>query len=329
MDASLLPQGGGTVNEAPPQLYATRWWILGVFCSLSFIQASCWNFYSPVSFAVQELYGWDNNEIAWVANAANIAMLTSIPVSQLAVDRLGNRYPTVACALMMVVCAGLRCLPSLLGFSAATNRSTMMLALMVVSMVFNGWSAAWLNFAGPILSAAWFALEERATVTAIVTCMPYIGVSAGFILGPLLMEPRQFPAGCGGAAAADGSAGSGSGVDCEGAGCGCPGASTLYSLYYAEFAFTLVVLAAVLLRFPPKPPQPPTRSAALSESNADASSGTCENYRQVFCSCSQVNGALWVIAVAFALPLGVYSGWGTVLAINVTATPLCLVSDER
>ena len=80
-EALLLPPRHGSVNAtgAQPRLYATRWWVLASFCALSFLQALCWNFYSPVSFAAKALYNWTDNNIAWVANAANIAMLTSIP----------------------------------------------------------------------------------------------------------------------------------------------------------------------------------------------------------------------------------------------------------
>ena len=49
--------------------------------------------------------------------------------------------------------------------------------------------------ARPILSAAWFRAEERATATAVITCTPYVGVSLGFVVGPLLMAPGLFPAG--------------------------------------------------------------------------------------------------------------------------------------
>jgi FLVCR family MFS transporter len=311
----------GSVNDAaPPRLFATRWWILLSFCALSFLQALCWNFYSPISFAAKELYGWSDNNIAWVANAANIAMLTSIPPSQYAAEAFGSRLPTVVCALMMLVCTGLRCLPSLLldgqhggGFSDSPG----MLWLMVASMIFNGWAAAWLNFAGPILSASWFALDERATVTAIITCTPYVGVSAGFVLGPLLMEPADFPAGCGGGHLGGSSAGgSGDGSADGGSGGACPGSNTLYMLYYAEAAAAALVFLAVLLHFPAKPPTPPTRSAAVTAEVSEERAAS-DGFRQVFCECSQASAGLWTIAFAFAMPLGVYSGWGAVLAINL------------
>jgi len=40
----------------------------------------------------------------------------------------------------------------------------------------------------PVLSELWFTARERATVTAIVSVAPYIGVSIGFIMGPELMR---------------------------------------------------------------------------------------------------------------------------------------------
>ena len=43
-----------------------------------------------------------------------------------------------------------------------------------------------------------------------------------------------------------------------------------------------------------------------------------QGFRQVFCDCCEPTALrLWVVAIAFALPLGIYSGWTTVLAINL------------
>ena len=39
----------------------------------------------------------------------------------------------------------------------------------------------------------------------------------------------------------------------------------------------------------------------------------------MFLGCSAANARLWAVATAFALPLGVYSGWGAVLAINLNS----------
>ena len=44
-----------------------------------------------------------------------------------------------------------------------------------------------MNFAGPVLSEIWFGAEERAVVTAVISVAPYVGVSLGFVIGPLII----------------------------------------------------------------------------------------------------------------------------------------------
>ena len=56
----------------------------------------------------------------------------------------------------------------------------------MIAMVCNGLSASWMSFAGPVLSEA-FPPSQRATVTALLSVAPYIGVSLGFVLGPLVI----------------------------------------------------------------------------------------------------------------------------------------------
>jgi MFS family permease len=60
-------------------------------------------------------------------------------------------------------------------------------AVNMVSMVFNGLSASWMSFAGPVLSEQWFPPSQRATVTALLSVAPYIGMSLGFVVGPLVV----------------------------------------------------------------------------------------------------------------------------------------------
>jgi hypothetical protein len=35
-------------------------------------QAITWNLFAPVQSTVHDMYGWSNNQIAWLANTANI-----------------------------------------------------------------------------------------------------------------------------------------------------------------------------------------------------------------------------------------------------------------
>jgi hypothetical protein len=170
---SLNATAGTHIRSDVELVSSTRWWVLGSFSALSLVQAVTWNFYAPVHYAVQGMYNWDASTVAWIENTANVAMLVSIPFSQICVDSFGNRVPTLCCAAMMVTCTGLRCVPSLAFLVGGWNLSSdAVLAIDVVSMVFNGAAAAWLNFAPPILSATWFPTHERATATALMSIMP-------------------------------------------------------------------------------------------------------------------------------------------------------------
>lgn len=287
--------------EGATVVYATRWWILGTFAAVSLSQAVTWNIFGPVSFAAAELYGWSDTQIAWVANTANIGMLVATPPTQLGVARLGMRRVMLLSALAMVVCSALRLVPLA---SSMRLQGGGFYAMHVVSMFFNGAAAAWLNYGGPLISAAWFPTSERATATAVLTMMPYVGVSVGFLLGPTLLHPAQFPKGCGAAPA------------------GCEGARTLNGLYMAEAAYCCAALVACIGRWPERPPTPPTRSAAIVESDAQAGEGSA-GFREVFCPAAGPGRAvalrLWALSAVLALPLGVFSGWSAVLYINLSS----------
>eukprot|EP01052_Picozoa_sp_SAG31_P040890 SAG31_NODE_6045_length_2193_cov_0.862942_4_plen_160_part_00 len=140
--------------------------------------------------------------------------------------------------------------------------------------------------------------------------MPYVGVSLGFIVGPLLLRPSDFPAGCAvhpsGSASETPDSGSQSSGSDAGQAMSCAGAAKLHMLYYAEACWAIVVCVAIIAYFPAKPPLPPTKSAA-SAADRQESRSAADGLRQTLCECSVANCKLWAVAIAFALPLGVYS----------------------
>ena len=272
-----------------------RFWVMGTFSALALQSACAWNIYGPLSFAARELYGWDDNQIAWVVNTANVAQLLCVPLAQLAVDAYGCRTPTLACALIMLVSSLLRCVPHVCGLAA---RSPDILLVMTMSMVLNGMAASWLNFAGPIISAHWFSADQRALATSVLSVTPYIGVSLGFV-SPMLVPESGFPPSCSLAAE------------------GCWGASRLRLLYQTHVAFTLLVSLAVWLMFPERANPAPSLSAALSAAASKRRSAAGVGVRALLCCDSASALRLWAVAVAFAVPVGVFVGWGAVLALNL------------
>lgn len=258
-----------------------RFWIVGTFFLLAMSQAVSWNAYGPIAPIVQEHYGWSNSTVSWLANTANVGMFAAIPFSSGAVDVFGCRPMTVFCAALMLVCSALRCLPGIVP-SALHPSSTGTLAVMMGAMVANGLSAGWLNFAGPVISTAWFPPGQRTTATSILSLAPYVGVSAGFILGPLTVRD----------------------------------APSLEILYRVDAAVSLAIFIAVALRWPSEPHRPPSATAAVAH-DASLHGSVAHGYRTLFLGCSRSSARVWAVAALWSLPAGVFQGWLAVLELNL------------
>ncbi len=229
-------------------------------------------------------------------------MFIFIPISSFAVGKYGKRIPTLACAMSMLVSCGLGVAPQVYEWFIGHELSTIAsFTTYAISMVFNGAAAAWLSFAGPVLAETWFGVRERTVVNAIVSVCPYVGVALGYILGPLCIPPGK-----------------------EGKG---PMFSCLW-VFYLCAAFICIMIA---WRFPEAPHEAPSLSAAMRSSQDGKREGandrmdTLELFRGLTACGRQEEKmvkrsvvSLWVINLAFSLPLGVYSGWTALLNINLT-----------
>ena len=133
----LLPS---TNSKPPPE----RFEVLLLFSLLSLSQASAWNFFGPISGPCEDVYGWGGSTIAWLANAANIAMLFSVPMSSKAAIRFGLRGATCGCTVLVVVCTVLRIIPIWLRLPM---KGPAVLTIHVISMIADGLAAAWVNWA--------------------------------------------------------------------------------------------------------------------------------------------------------------------------------------
>lgn len=146
-DAQLLNiQGSDGGTPLPTYRLAglgTRVWVVLSLFLLSTLQAMCWNVFAPVFSTVHAVYGWDDTEVEWLANVANIGMLCALPFTTIIVGALGPRVPTILTAMLMMLCTGLRVVPRIYTDSTGHEMdSRMVLSLNVVSMIINGASAA-------------------------------------------------------------------------------------------------------------------------------------------------------------------------------------------
>ncbi|ETE64481.1 Disrupted in renal carcinoma protein 2, partial [Ophiophagus hannah] len=150
----------------------------------------------------------------------------------------------------------------------------------------NGLAGPTVTSASPLLSTTWFSPDERATATAIASLISYLGGACAFLVGPLVVPgpnststvPPMF------------------------------GNSPEYikdrieAVLFAEFGIVAVIFSAALAYFPSRPPFPPSVAAASQRLS----------YGRSFCRLLS-NPRFLMIALAYAIPLGVFSGWSGVL----------------
>ncbi|KAK7828041.1 hypothetical protein U0070_013667 [Myodes glareolus] len=144
--------------------------------------------------------------------------------------------------------------------------------------------------AAPFLSTTWFSADERATATAIASMLSYLGGACAFLVGPLVVPA---PNGTSPLLAAE----SGRAHIKD----------RIETVLYAEFGFACLIFSATLAYFPPRPPLPPSVAAASQRLS----------YRRSFCRLLS-NLRFLMIALAYAIPLGVFAGWSGVLDLILT-----------
>ena len=270
MKEGLLINDGHRSQAAARTLYTRRFWLAFVFSCWGLIQSAMWNFYSPISAEVKQVFGWSDSLIGLQANTAGIAFTVTIPFWAWVIDTRGSRVTIVIGCILLSICGALRCLPVPNHWHGD---------VVLVSMIFNGISAPPIALAPPILSASWFDSSERTAATAVMTTMNYLGQALGFIMGPA-MVPASIDAATGrvliSAAATH---------------------RNLLNLYYAQAAIQFAITVAAVAYFPSTPPTPPTLSA--TDTKTDFSRGFSELLR---------HRRFWVLVVSFGLPIGIYGG---------------------
>lgn len=273
-------------EPVPPKVYCRRWFIVLVVFAAGFAQTTMWNFYSPISRACKQLFGWSDPQFAWLLNASNITFVLVGTAWPWVIDRWGLRFALTASIALLAASALLRCVPY--GGNGAVHYRWL-----IASMILNGIAAPCLSLIPPVVSAAWFPLRERATATSLLVASIYFGVTSGFLIGPNVvraLDPRVL------------GARNATSDDLEVA------RNELSYLYYAEAAATVVLLLLALVVLRSRPPTAPTRSA--SEPRTAFFAGL----RDLVCrGCTKKLLLFTALGSALCAPIGVYAGFSSVL----------------
>ncbi|CAD7670732.1 unnamed protein product [Nyctereutes procyonoides] len=265
----------------PGRVYGRRWLVLLLFSLLGFAQGLVWNTWGPIQNSARQAYGFSSWDIALLVLWGPIGFLPCFAFMWL-LDKRGLRITVLLTSFLMVLGTGLRCIPI----------SDLMLKRRLIhgGQLLNGLAGPTVMNAAPFLSTTWFSADERATATAIASMLSYLGGACAFLVGPLVVPA---PNGTSPLLASETSR-----THIK---------DLIETVLYAEFGVVCLLFSATLAYFPPRPPLPPSVAAASQRLS----------YRRSFCRLLS-NMRFLMIALAYAIPLGVFAGWSGVLDLILT-----------
>ncbi|XP_061049156.1 solute carrier family 49 member 4 isoform X3 [Eubalaena glacialis] len=266
---------------SPGRVYGRRWLVLLLFSLLGFVQGLVWNTWGPIQNSARQAYGFSSWDIALLVLWGPIGFMPCFAFMWL-LDKRGLRITVLLTSFLMVLGTGLRCIPI----------SDLMLKrrLIHAGQLLNGLAGPTVMNAAPFLSTTWFSADERATATAIASMLSYLGGACAFLVGPLVVPAPN------GTAPLLASENSRAHIK-----------DRIETVLYAEFGVVCLLFSATLAYFPPRPPLPPSVAAASQRLS----------YRRSFCRLLS-NLRFLMIALAYAIPLGVFAGWSGVLDLILT-----------
>jgi len=253
--------------------YRTRWYILGLFSLMGFMEMAMWVTWGPIFDSSHRVFGWDNVMISLLNNYGNIIYVAVLIPFCWVMDVKGLRWAVVLSAALMVAGAGLRCI------SFERLPATILINL---GEILNG-AGLIVGFAAPpLISVVWFPPEERTTATGISASAGYLGMAASLLVGPLALDGAVPSRSTGNVTSRD--------IAEE--------KKRIAWLMYAEFAVTVVIGACIFCYFPAKPKCPPSVAASAERMSF------FKGLKVLFCKWS-----FWKVTIPYSLAGGIYPNW--------------------
>jgi len=262
-----------------------RWYVLFLCSFLAFQQGWIWNTYGPIAIVVERdnVFGWNDSDVAWMGNWGPIAYMFCFYPTALFLDTYGLRQPARSCAFLLAASCGIRLL--------STGPSKTCLILQHIGQMLNGMAGPFAMSAGTVLSSAWFSPEQRTTSTSIFVVANLAGVSASYLIGPIMVPNHN-----------------GSIEDVR-------------RYLWLSFFISVVSLLLVVLYFPIPPAD---IEFAPSISSTVQRTGNMDGLKKLF-----KHKQFWLLATSYGAMTGIYSGWGPTYALIMKQLGSDLVPDPQ
>ncbi|XP_021361904.1 disrupted in renal carcinoma protein 2 homolog isoform X2 [Mizuhopecten yessoensis] len=293
-------------------VYTRRWYMLALYSFVCFCQALVWNTWGPITQSAKVVFKWEDSNIGMLANWGNIAYIFTVFPACYLMDVKGTfkyaglRRSLLGCCLLMFLGTGIRCI---------TSHPDYTLWTMNAGAVLNG-VAGTVPFAGPpLLAALWFPPDQRATATATSSVFNYGGVAVAFIFGPQLVSSPHYRYETDNRTELSLTLTTEATINRTVLTNFDTLESEIMRLMYIECGYAGLLLLLVLIYFPDKPALPPSTTASMERIE----------YKKALLKMSK-NGNLWLIALAYAVPAGVYGVYGSVF--DVILNPVGVAQSE-
>lgn len=275
------------------KVYKRRWFILGLFSLLSFMQCTVWNTWGPISESSLTAFpSWDAKTIALFGNWGTITfVIFTVPMIWLC-DFYGLRIGMLLSALLMALGTAVRCI---------SMNETFFTWMAHTGANFNGIAGIVMCAVPPALSSLWFPPNERTTATGISSVFNQLGNAGGFLLGPLLVRE---PSGL----SVNQTAKSNVQLMLR---------NDILSLMDAEALLCAILFFCVVLYFPSRPLLPPSLTSTVER--LDIKSGVIHIFK---------NRDLMLLTISFSVSQGILGVWlgvmNMMIEMNINLDPIGL-----
>eukprot|EP00096_Caligus_rogercresseyi_P014918 TRINITY_DN7380_c0_g1_i1.p1 TRINITY_DN7380_c0_g1~~TRINITY_DN7380_c0_g1_i1.p1 ORF type:complete len:450 (-),score=101.18 TRINITY_DN7380_c0_g1_i1:185-1534(-) len=264
------------------RIYASRWYIVGIFSIFGTIQSWQWSLYAPLNLAVKGSYDWSESSFAMMTNWGNISFIFSIIPMSWILEKKGLRPAVLLCCTLSLLSLSIRCV--------STSNPTTFMAFAHIGSIMNGVSGTMVLSAPAVLSSTWFPPSERTIATSISQMFAVFGNALSLLVGPRVVSDA-------GVNATDPS------MTPENVKTRIRGDMFHYLLIFT--IINILLSLAIWIHFPSKPKMPPSSSSTALRD--DFMSGILKLIK---------NKTAWLLVFAYSAMIGIQSGWSGIQSLD-------------
>ncbi|CAF1461788.1 unnamed protein product [Adineta steineri] len=219
-----------SIVSLPYRVYPQRFYVLTVFCLLSFNQNLIWLTFSPIARSTETYYKISEATVDLLLNWGPIIFIPCLPLTYILLNKdHGLRRCIILLAIGDFIAALLRVIPSVLTSPSSPHFSTISMIFMHAGQILNAACGPLATTPVSQLSCLWFGSNQRTRATTIAIFTHKLGGAIAFLTSSAIVSlPEHIP-----------------------------------RLLYIHLGLTFVACVLVLIYFPAQPPTAPSGAAEL------------------------------------------------------------------